>query len=271
MEVEIEGRDDPDRVIRILERRFRALGIPAVRVARIAPERCQEPCGQVAVELGAMPEGDASRVKRALRRRGVIVIRRCDDQVDPIGTLLGAAPDEVPEGIEIHVELAGREGTRVHYAAASDRNLLADWLPRVPLSPGHRFGIAPGPDHARSYLLHEAIEIDNGAVADARAERSDSRWAIALALTEAGAERFLDLTTRSVGQRIAIQLDEDVMSVPLVLEPIASSPVYLTLGEEAGEAEAIELAAVLSSGSLPALTVLREEIVEVGQDEEATP
>lgn len=264
MEVGIEGRDDPGRVIEVLQRRFRALGITAVRVQRIAPERCQAPCGQVAVDLGAMPEEDAARIKRAIRRRGVIVLRRCDDQVDPIGTILGAAPDQIPEGIEIHEELAGREGARVHYAAATDRAVLAAWLPQVPLPAEHRFGIEPGPERARSYLLHEPIEIDNGAVAGARAERSESGWAIALTLTEAGAARFLDLTTRSVGRRIAIHLDEDIMAVPLVLEPIASSPVYLALGETVGEAEAMELAAVLSSGPLPALTVHREEIVQSG-------
>ena len=82
-----------------------------------------------------------------------------------------------------------------------------------------------------------------------------------------GARRFADATTQFVGRQMAIVLDGEVLSAPVIREPIVGRA-----GQISGNftvQEASDLALVLRSGALPAdLTPLEERTVgpSLGQD-----
>ncbi len=86
-------------------------------------------------------------------------------------------------------------------------------------------------------------------------------------LSRAGGRRFSDLTGRHIGDRIAILLDDEVVSAPVVRSRIGARG-QIELGQ-ADMAEARDLALVLRAGALPApLRIMEERTVgpSLGQD-----
>ena len=85
---------------------------------------------------------------------------------------------------------------------------------------------------------------------DAKAQIvQNSRNEVSLEFTDEGGKKFADLTARNVGKHIAILLDKQVLTNPVVQEAIPSGKAVIT-GQRTIE-EAQELAILLRSGSLP--------------------
>ena len=76
-----------------------------------------------------------------------------------------------------------------------------------------------------------------------------SRPLVAIEFSEAGTKKFADLTSKFVGQPIAILLDNEVLTKPVVNEPITGGKAVITGNRSMEEAE--HLAILLRSGSLP--------------------
>ena len=76
-----------------------------------------------------------------------------------------------------------------------------------------------------------------------------SRPLVAIEFSEAGTKKFADLTSKFVGQPIAILLDNEVLTKPVVNEPINGGKAVITGNRSMEEAE--HLAILLRSGSLP--------------------
>ena len=76
-----------------------------------------------------------------------------------------------------------------------------------------------------------------------------SRPLVAIEFSEAGTKKFADLTSKFVGQPIAILLDDEVLAKPVVNEPITGGKAVITGNRSMEEAE--HLAILLRSGSLP--------------------
>lgn len=70
-----------------------------------------------------------------------------------------------------------------------------------------------------------------------------------LEFNDAGAKLFADATAKNVGKRIAIVIDNEVISAPTVDEPIPSGKAQITGNFTAEEAQ--NLAVLLRSGALP--------------------
>ena len=79
---------------------------------------------------------------------------------------------------------------------------------------------------------------------------------VALEFSDEGGQKFADLTSKSVGKKIAILLDGEVLTAPNVKEPITGGKAVIT-GSRTLE-EAHNLAILLRSGSLP----VKVEIIE---------
>jgi preprotein translocase subunit SecD len=98
-------------------------------------------------------------------------------------------------------------------------------------------------------LLREIPIVSGGGVADARAD-SDYRTnepVVAFRFNAASKRRFADFTARNIGHAFAIVLDNRVISVPMIRQPIT-----LGIGQISGRftvAEAERLAATLKSGA----------------------
>ena len=76
-----------------------------------------------------------------------------------------------------------------------------------------------------------------------------SRPLVAIEFSEEGTKKFAELTSKFVGQPIAILLDNEVLTKPVVNEPITGGKAVITGNRSMEEAE--HLAILLRSGSLP--------------------
>ncbi len=83
-----------------------------------------------------------------------------------------------------------------------------------------------------------------------------NKWETAFTLNKDGARRFARYTEANVGNRLAIVLDNRIMSAPVIKSRIEDSGVIEGMS---GQQEASDLALVLNAGSLPAGIVYEEE------------
>lgn len=86
---------------------------------------------------------------------------------------------------------------------------------------------------------------------------------VAIEFSPTGRQLFGDLTTKNVGKRMAIVLEDIVDSAPVINEPITGGNASITMGGSRTRDEMIkdanQLALVLKAGALPAPITFREE------------
>jgi preprotein translocase subunit SecD len=117
----------------------------------------------------------------------------------------------------------------------------------------------------RSYYLFRKAEISNADIDEAEVlwDPQTGRPEVSLTLTRDGAERFAEVTGRSVGRKLAIMLDGNIQSAPVIETRIPGGRVRITMGSlgdpEQLKEEAKDLVACLRSGALPAPIKLVEE------------
>ena len=103
---------------------------------------------------------------------------------------------------------------------------------------------------------------------DAKAQVSQGNQAVVgLEFNDAGGKKFADLTARNVGKKIAIELDGQVLTAPVVQEAITGGHAQISGSRNVEEAE--HLAILLRSGSLPVkIEVMENRTVgpTLGQD-----
>lgn len=90
---------------------------------------------------------------------------------------------------------------------------------------------------------------------------------VAIEFTDEGAKKFADLTASNVGHKIAILLDGEVLTAPVVNEPITGGKAVITGSKSLEEAKS--LAILLRSGALPVkLKVMEVRTIgpSLGQD-----
>lgn len=103
---------------------------------------------------------------------------------------------------------------------------------------------------------------------DAKAQITNGNQSVvALEFNDEGGQKFADLTARNIGKQIAIVLDGDVLTAPVVQEAITGGRAQISGSRTIEEAE--QLAILLRSGSLPVkIEVLENRTVgpTLGQD-----
>lgn len=103
---------------------------------------------------------------------------------------------------------------------------------------------------------------------DAKAQISNGNQAVVgLEFNDEGGQKFADLTARNIGRQIAIVLDGDVLTAPVVQEAITGGKAQISGSRSIEEAE--QLAILLRSGSLPVkIEILENRTVgpTLGQD-----
>jgi protein-export membrane protein SecD len=119
------------------------------------------------------------------------------------------------------------------------------------------------------YAVRRRVEVDGANLTDARAGQ-DSRtgeWVVNFTFDSVGTRRFAEVTRNNVGRPFAIVLDNEVITAPVIREPITGGR-----GQISGSftvASANDLAVLLRAGALPApLTVIEERTVgpDLGAD-----
>ncbi len=113
------------------------------------------------------------------------------------------------------------------------------------------------------------VEVDGANLTDARAklDTQNNEWVVSFTFDSLGTARFAAVSTANVGHRFAIVLDNDVISAPVIREPITGGSGQISGHFDAQSAA--NLAVLLRAGALPApLTVIEERSVgpELGAD-----
>ncbi len=107
------------------------------------------------------------------------------------------------------------------------------------------------------YLLSRTPVITGRDLRNAKPERdSMNRWETAFTLNNDGAKRFARFTEANIGNRLAIVLDNRVVSAPVIKGRIEDSGVIEGMGSQQ---DASDLALTLNTGSLPAGIQYEEE------------
>ena len=123
--------------------------------------------------------------------------------------------------------------------------------------------------YRRLIVTEEDAFVTGDMLEDATAQRDPqfNQAQVNFQFNRAGGRRFSNFTTQHIGDFIAIVLDDEIVSAPVVQDRIGASGV-INMGN-ADMTEAADLALVLRAGALPApLTIMEERTVgpSLGQD-----
>src|SRR5262249_28932110 len=120
-----------------------------------------------------------------------------------------------------------------------------------------------------SYLIEQRIALSGDRLTDARSgfDPRTGEPVVTFRFDNAGAKRFADITRANVGKPFAIVLDNQVLSAPVIHEPIigGSGQIFGNFTVQ----QTSDLAALLRAGALPApLTVVEQRTVgaDLGSD-----
>ena len=117
------------------------------------------------------------------------------------------------------------------------------------------------------YLVKRRVMVDGENLVDAQATFQDGQAVVSFRFNAVGARRFGDVTRKNVGQPFAIVLDKEVISAPVIREPILGGNGIISGNFNVQSAQ--DLALLLRAGALPApLTPLEVRTVgaELGAD-----
>jgi preprotein translocase subunit SecD len=214
--------------------------------------------------LQVMSDGPAAAGKPAIppdRMRDVIrALERRVNQLgvaDPVITEYGKTGDQVLVQLPGVRDVAQAKHLLINVAELS-LQIVEDAAPTRPelmdRHPATRsdLQVLEGRDHEASvvYLLRRHPVVTGRDLKSARASTGDhGEPSVEFTLNPSGAARFEQATTANIGRRMAIVLDDVVISAPMIEQPVGAQ------GQIRGRftaAEADELAKVLRAGALPA-------------------
>jgi len=220
-------RDTIDHAVETIRNRVDALGVTE---PIIAPESGN----RIVIQLPGVD--DPARVKDIIKTTAVLQFRLVEGSpgADAASTLA-----TVPENMKNDVDIL--QGTR------------EDELGR--------------PVGVEYYAIRKNVPVTGTDLKNARVQKGQlGQPNVGMSFTPDGARKFGALTGANVGRRLAIVLDNKVMSAPNIKSKIEDSGV---IEGQFTQAQASDLALVLRSGSLPAsLTTLEERTVgpSLGRD-----
>ncbi|MFY0530952.1 protein translocase subunit SecD [Nannocystis pusilla] len=237
---------------------------------------------------------DFRRLLKVVERAAVLEMRMVDDEL-PFGpnqrnyfqALLEGG--QVRPGMGISVNKLSNYGSpkghnveNVWAFYAKDRKTLEDFFNQLPakwrLPASHL--VAYGPDSVvirgeptrvwRTFVVKSRAEVTGESIlaANVSPDPQTGLPGVDLKLDRLGADRFEQMSGDNIGRRMAIMLDDAVMSDPVFNDRIPGGNVRITVGETPGQSvrdTANDLVKVLKSGSLPARLVKEFEI-RVGAD-----
>jgi len=152
---------------------------------------------------------------------------------DMIGTVANLEISEVKDG-----PFPSREaGLAQHGGILPPNTVLDKSLPRG------------GAEGEQWYLVSRIPVVTGRQMRNARAQQGDRRWETGFTLSPDGGKKFGTFTEANVGNRLAVVLDKQIVSVATIESRIEDSGRITNLGSQQ---EATDLANFLKSGSLPA-------------------
>ncbi|MBN9562516.1 MAG: protein translocase subunit SecD [Alphaproteobacteria bacterium] len=240
----------------------------------------EEPANRPDMELASTPDGQITltlspvalnaRATAAVQQSIEIVRRRIDETgvADPQITRQGEQRIVVQlPGIEDPNRVKELLGKTAHMTfQLVDEN--ANPASGGPPPPGDEF-LPMQNQPNQKIAVRRRVDVDGGDLTDARAGSNPQTgdWVVNFTFNSVGARRFADITRANVNRRFAIVLDNQVISAPVIREPITGGRGQISGNFNAQSAN--DLAVLLRAGALPApLTVIEERSVgpELGAD-----
>ncbi len=120
----------------------------------------------------------------------------------------------------------------------------------------HNLKLLSGEDE-NWYLVHKQAILGGDVLTDARLSNNEGGAVVSFNLSTIGAKIFAEFTKKNRGKRLAIILDNKVISAPSINEPILTGSGIISGNFTVNSAN--ELALLLRAGSLPAPLVIAEE------------
>lgn len=245
----VDARDAAVQATEVVRNRLEAAELDAMVTSR---------SDSVIVELSGADAEEVHVVSELVGRHASFEIRMVDEGSSLVDEL------ELPAGIERHLDT---HGSAPHaFLVADDREVL-EQLGRDELAFG-RVGsweesFDPARERWRTYAVQEA-RITGVDVADAYvATNPDGTSSVMVTFGARGAQVLDEITRRGVGDRLAIIVNGEVMSAPVIRAPIPGGRAQIQLGRRESVAEALaeahDLAITLRAGSLPNPLVLESE------------
>lgn len=120
-------------------------------------------------------------------------------------------------------------------------------------------------ENRQPYLLEKRVIVSGEELIDANpgTDQRTGEWVVNFKFNTAGARKFAQVTQENVGQPFAIVLDDEVISAPVIREPILGGSGQISGNFTAESAN--NLAILLRAGALPAkLTVIEQRVVGAG-------
>ena len=123
--------------------------------------------------------------------------------------------------------------------------------------------VGPNGEPARQFVIRKRIMVSGENLTDAQPTFQEGQPVVSFTFDTVGAKRFGEATQENVGRPFAIVLDGEVISAPVIREPILGGQGVIS-GDFTVQ-EANDLALLLRAGALPApLTIVEERTVGPG-------
>jgi preprotein translocase subunit SecD len=221
------------------------------------PEIVSQGTDRIIVQLPGVK--DINRAKDLIGKTAQLEFRFVNDEL-PAAALSGLMEKVQETGLEY------KKGERFSdYVRAVNESLRAD------LPPGYEIAFAKSMNKVTNeitnlepYLLEATTSLTGEELQEAsvRIDQEQNRPYVSLEFKPGGAKIFEEITGKNIGKRLAIVLDGNVYSAPVVQGRIAGGSAQITLGigdYNTVMSEARDLALVLRAGALPVELVFEEQ------------
>ncbi|MCC8179332.1 MAG: protein translocase subunit SecD, partial [Planctomycetes bacterium] len=235
---------DLANAVDVVRRRLNNSGLAEIPVTREGEDK-------ILVQLPGMDQSQAQDALAVIQKQGNLEFRLVVSEDDEhFGRLLSRIRRLNLEGekYNIHEDTlesvpaseVGEDGT-----STVDGRMLFDWL-KEPDEVGQDGVIRERP----FVLVRKRVEMRGDSIASARAEPDPARasWRVSLAFDAAGATEFERLTANNLGKRLAIVLDGQLQSAPVIQSRIAGGNAEISGNFDQRSAQQLDI--VLKSGSL---------------------
>jgi preprotein translocase subunit SecD len=209
------------------------------------------------------------RVRQAVDQSIQIVTRR----IDELGTVEPVIQRQGVDRILIQVPGLGDPTELIKLLGKTAK--LEFRLVDQSMSPEQALASRPPPESeilygtkaegGRPYLIEKRVVVSGGDLVDAQPafDQRTNEPVVTMRFNASGARRWAQATTENVGRPFAIVLDNEVISAPVIREPIIGGSSQISGNFTVQSAN--ELAILLRAGALPApLTVIEQRVVGAG-------
>ncbi len=221
--------------------------------------------------LSMTEDTEQERIRNALEQSIEIVRRRVDETGVSEPTIQRQGERRIlvqlpgikdPERIK---RLIGKTAKLTFHLVDESASLQDALNGRIP--PGSQLLFGPEAEGRIAYVVRRTVEVGGDRLVDAQPAFQDGQPIVSFRFDTAGGRLFGELTQNNVGVRLAIVLDREVVSAPVIRSPILGGSGIIT-GQFSVQ-EVNDLSLVLRAGALPApLSILEERTVGpgLGQD-----